>query len=115
MREVREEAHSRSLEEGAEAAAWMRWMSTVQLALWACPTGFLIHPGLVAQGQHHPLFPEPPTSIINQENALQSCLQASLMEVVVQLRFPLPTHTCVCINIKPTSISPSLITNMAPG
>lgn len=97
MREVREEAHSRSLEEGAEAAAWMRWMSTVQLALWACPTGFLIHPGLVAQGQHHPLFPEPPTSIINQENGPTDLPTGNLMEVFSQLNLLFPEVSCVTV------------------
>ena len=41
------------------------------------PRGDTIHSGL-----------SPPTSIADQENAPYTCLQASLMEVFDQLRFP---------------------------
>lgn len=34
--------------------------------------------------------PGSPTSINNQENGMQTCLQANLVEVLPQLRFPLP-------------------------
>ena len=42
-----------------------------------------------------PLYP-PPTSIINQENALQTYPQANLMEAFFQLRFLFPKDSILC-------------------
>lgn len=41
----------------------------------------------------------PSPSIINQENALETCLQASLLESLSQLRFVLPKITLACVEL----------------
>lgn len=42
---------------------------------------------LPREGTAHSML-TPPTSIVNQENAPQTCLQANLMEAISQPRFP---------------------------
>lgn len=45
-----------------------------------------------------------PTSISNQENARQTCLLTSFMEVFSQLRAPFPKYSSLCqVDIKPAN------------
>lgn len=58
-------------------------MGLLLMTCWAC---FLIHQGYLPRGGSNHSELGPSTS----ENALQTCLKASLTEVLSQLTFPIP-------------------------
>lgn len=58
-----------------------------------CSACFLIQPKTTFLGLSPSILIGPPTPIINQETFPETWLQANLMEILTQLRFPFPNDS----------------------